>query len=186
MIKEEQLIEVGHILKTHGLKGELNVAIEDPVFDDVKKCDYFVCNMEGIFVPFFIESYRWRGDGAILLQLEDIETQEKAAAFCGKSLYFDRKCFTKKEAEEYDAGQEEELGLCGYHVSDAHLGDLGEIIDIDDQTANILFIVNHDGEELLLPAADELIVEVNVEARIVHMDLPTGLVNLEEAESEEA
>jgi len=185
MIKEEQLIEVGHILKTHGLKGELNVAIDDPVFDEVKKCEYFVCDMDGIFVPFFIDSYRWRGDGAILLQFEEIDSQEKANSFCGKSLYFDRKCFTKKEAEEYDANAEEEQGLIGYHVVDEQLGDLGEITDIDDQTANILFIVDHEGEELLLPAADELIVEVDDEAQIVRMDLPTGLVNLAEAESDE-
>jgi len=185
MIKEEQLIEVGHILKTHGLKGELNVAIDDPIFDEVRKCEYFVCNMDGIFVPFFIDSYRWRGDGAILLQLEDIDCQEKASSFCGKTLYFDRKCFTKKEEEEYDSNQEEELGLIGYHVIDQKLGDLGEITDIDDQTANILFIVDHEGEELLLPAADELIVEVDDESQIVRMDLPIGLVNLAEAETDE-
>lgn len=185
MIKEDQLIEVGHILKTHGLKGELNVAIDDPIFDDVRKCEYFVIDMDGIFVPFFIDSYRWRGDGAILLSFEDITSQEKANIFCGKTLYFDRKCFTEKEADEYDANVEEEMGLIGYHVVDKQLGDLGEITDIDDQTANILFIVDHEGEELLIPAADELILDVDDESKIVNMELPTGLVNLADAESDE-
>lgn len=185
MIKEEQLIKVGHILKTHGLKGEMNVVIEDAVFDEVKKCEYFVCDMDGIYVPFFIDSYRWRGDGAILLSLDRIDSQEKATDFCGKDLYFDRRCFTAKEEKEYDANVEEDLGLIGYQVIDKHLGNLGAITDIDDQTANVLFIVNHNGEELLLPAAEELILDIDDEGKIVTMDLPTGLVNMAEAESDE-
>lgn len=186
MIKEEQLIEVGHILKTHGLKGELNVAIDDPVFDEVERCDYFVCEMDGIFVPFFFDSYRWRGDGAILLQLEEIDTKEKADAFCGKTLYFDRRCFSSEEEEEYDANNgDEEMGLIGYQVMDVELGMLGEITDINDQTANILFVVDHEGEELLIPAAEDLIVEIDDENQIVRMQLPNGLVNLDDAESDE-
>lgn len=185
MIKEEQLIKVGHILKTHGLKGELNVAIDNPVFDEVDTCDYFVCDMDGIFVPFFIDSYRWRGDGAILLSFEDITSQEKANDFCGKDLFFDRKCFTPEEAQEYEDNEEEENGLIGYLLIDKTLGEIGEITDIDDQTANILFIVDHEGEELLIPAADELIDDIDDEERKVFMNLPSGLVNLSEAESDE-
>lgn len=185
MIKKENLIEVGFVQKAHGLKGELNVSVSDPVFDEVGKCPYLVCAVDGIFVPFFIEDYRWRSDSVILLKFEDIDSQEAAQPFCGQTLWFDRKCFTRKEAEAYDAAAEEEQGLIGYHVMDETLGDLGEIVDINDQTANILFIIDHEGEELMVPAADELILGIDDEARIVRMDLPAGLVNMDEAESEE-
>lgn len=185
MIKKENLIEIGFVQKVHGLKGELNISISDPVFDEVSKCPYLVCEVDGIFVPFFIEDYRWRSDSVILLKFEDIDSQETAQSFCGQTLWFDRKCFTRKEAEAYDAAAEEDQGLIGYRVVDETLGDLGEIVDINDQTANILFIIDHEGEELMVPAADELILGIDDEARIVRMVLPAGLVNMELAESED-
>lgn len=184
MITEEQLIEVGYITKLHGLKGEMQAAITDAVFDEVKKCPYLVCQIDGIYVPFFLQGYRFKSDTTILFQFEDIDSQEKATSFCGLKLYFDRKCFTKKEAEAYDSAIEEEMGYIGYQIIDQTLGPIGEVTAIDDQTANVLFIVDHEGEELMIPAADDLVLEIDDEAQTILMNLPPGLVNLSEAEEE--
>ena len=185
MIKEEQLIEIGTITKVHGLKGELAVSVSDAVFDDVKSCPYFVCEMEGIFVPFFIESYRWKSNTTLLLKLEDVSTIEQAVPFCEHKLYFDRRCFSKKEEKDYDTQAEQEQGLIGYKLEDMTLGEIGVITDINDMTANVLFIVDHHGEELMIPAAEDLIKNIDDEQRIILMDLPAGLINLDEAESED-
>ena len=185
MITEEQLIEVGYITKLHGLKGEMQATVTDSVFDDVKHCPYLVCDMDGIYVPFFLKGYRFRSSESMLLTFDDVDCQAKAEAFCGKKLYFDRKCFSGQEEEDYEAEMEEEMGYIGYTIIDSKLGKLGEVIDINDQTANVLFIVDHDGEELMIPAADDLVLEIDDEEQTILMDLPVGLVNLDEAESEE-
>lgn len=185
MIKQEQLIEIGTILKVHGLKGEMSVSVSNSVFDDVKKCPYFVCDMEGIFVPFFIESYRWKSGSTLLLKLEDVDTIEKANSFCDHTLYFDRRCFSAKEAKDYDKQAEEDLGLIGYTIIDKQLGTIGTVTDINDMTANVLFIVNHNDDELMIPAAEDLIENIDDDTKTIYMDLPTGLVNLAEAESED-
>lgn len=185
MITQEQLIEVGYITKLHGLKGEMQATVTDTVFHDVKRCPYLVCDMDGIYVPFFLRGYRFRSSETILLTLEDVDCQEKAEQFCGKKLFFDRKCFTPEEEEAYDEEVEEELGYIGYTIIDKSLGTLGEVIEINDQTANVLFIVDHDGEELMIPAADDLVLEIDDEEQTILMDLPVGLVNLEDAETEE-
>ena len=182
MIQESQLIEVGYITKLHGLKGELQATVTDTVFDDVKRCPYLVCEIDGIYVPFFLEGYRFRSTSSILLSFEDIDTQEKAQPFCGQTLYFDRRCFTKKEEKDYDTAVEEDLGFIGYQLSDVELGLIGEITGIDDQTANVLFFVDHDGEELMIPAADDLVVEIDDDAKTILMRLPQGLINMDEAE----
>lgn len=185
MILADNLIEIGYITRQHGLKGEMQATVTDPVFDDVKSCPYLVIEMDGIFVPFFIESYRFRSDTTILLKLDDIDSQEQADPFCGKTLYFDRRCFSKKEAKAYDQAAEEEMGLIGYTVEDKSLGELGPITEINDQTANVLFIVDHDGEELMIPAAEPLILSIDDEKRRIVMDLPVGLVNIEDAMTDE-
>lgn len=184
MITSEQLIEIGYITKLHGLKGELQATVTDHVFDEVENCPYLVCDRDGIFVPFFLTNYRFKSGETMLLQFDDVDTQAKAEAFCGAKLYFDRRCFSAEEAEEYDTEMEEEMGYIGYTIIDQQLGELGEIIDINDQTANVLFIVDHDGEELMIPAADDLVLEIDDERQTILMDLPAGLVNIDEAEEE--
>lgn len=185
MITEEQLIEIGYITKLHGLKGEMQATVTDAVFDEVAHCPYLVCDMDGIFVPFFVKNYRFKSGETILLTFDDVDTQEKAEAYCGKKLYFDRKCFTPDEEEQYEAEVEEEMGYIGYQIIDRELGPLGEVTAIDDQTANVLFIVDHDGEELMIPAADDLVLEIDDDEQTILMDLPQGLVNFDEAETEE-
>ena len=186
MINREQLIEVGTVQKPHGLNGELTASVNDPVFDEVDSCPYLVCEVEGIFVPFFIKSYRFRTDTTILLTFDGIDTQEKASQFCGLKLYFDRRCFTPEEADDYDAEAEEDDSFVGYTVIDSQMGTLGEIIAIDDQTVNVLFIVDYQGSELMIPAADDLVEAIDDEKRTITMNLPQGLINFDEAESEEA
>ena len=186
MINREQLIEIGRILKLHGLNGEMTASVSNPVFDDVKHCPYLVLEIDGIFVPFFIHNYRFRTDTSILISFDDINTQEKATEFCGLNLYFDRKCFSAKEAEEYDAATEEEESFIGYIIIDTKLGKLGKVVDIDDQTANVLFIVEtKNGEEIMIPAADNLVEEIDDDGQTILMNLPQGLINLDEAESED-
>lgn len=184
MIERNNLIEIGVVQKLHGLNGEMAASISDSVFDDVKRCPYFVFEIDGIFVPFFISSYRFRSDSSILLKLDGVDSQESAQDFCGLTFYFDRKCFTKKEAEEYDAVEEEEDSFIGYTIIDKTAGTLGKIIDIDDQTANVLFIIERDGEEIMVPAADDLVVSIDDETKEIVMDLPLGLLNMSEAEVE--
>ena len=184
MINREQLIEVGTIQKLHGLNGEMTASVIDPVFDEVANCPYLVCEIDGIFVPFFIKAYRFRTDTTILLTFDGIDSQDKASTFCGLKLYFDRKCFTPEEADDYEAEAEEEESYVGYTIVDTHLGELGPIVAIDDQTVNVLFIVEYHDSTLMIPAADDLVEAIDDESKTITMNLPQGLVNLDEAESE--
>ena len=55
---------------------------------------------------------------------------------------------------------------------------MGEIIDVDEQTENAIFIVARDDEELMIPAVDDLIVEFDLDNKVMVMDIPQGLLDL--------
>lgn len=185
MIEKSQLVRIGRINKPHGIHGEMSATIDDDIFDRIDDCPYLICEIDGIFVPFFIEEYRFRNTNVVLIRFEDVNDDETARAFSGRDLYFDRHCFSLAEANAYDKEQASTAdGLEGYKIIDSRLGEIGIIIGIDAQTENVLFIVSHNGGELLLPAADDLIDEIDKNARAVRMTLPVGLVNLDEAECE--
>ena len=58
---------------------------------------------------------------------------------------------------------------------------IGTITDVDEQTENAIFIVSRDDvSELMVPASDDLIVEFDLDKKLMVMDLPQGLLDLNE------
>jgi hypothetical protein len=51
MIKKEDVLPIGRIVKAHGLKGELTMEVTNGVFDDIET-EYLICEVDGILVPF--------------------------------------------------------------------------------------------------------------------------------------
>ena len=66
----------------------------------------------------------------------------------------------------------------GFIAVDETLGEIGEIIDVDDSTINTLFVIDNDGEEILVPAQEEMIVGIDNDNKEIIFDLPEGLVSL--------
>ena len=68
MIKREELIKIGQFNKPHALHGEISFTFTNDIFDRTE-CEYIVCNIDGIFVPFFIEEYRFKSNTTGLIKL---------------------------------------------------------------------------------------------------------------------
>ena len=99
MIKKEEVYKIGLFNKPHGIHGELQFTFTDDIFDRVD-CDYLVCLLDGIFVPFFMEEYRFRSDSTALVKLEGVDTAERARMFTNVEVYF-----PVKHAEEAGEGE---------------------------------------------------------------------------------
>jgi 16S rRNA processing protein RimM len=54
----------------------------------------------------------------------------------------------------------------------------GDIIDFEDSDWNPLFIIEIAGREVMVPAADDFIVEYSPTNKTIHFDLPDGLLDL--------
>lgn len=172
MIKEDEVFRIGVFNKPHGVKGELSFTFTDDIFDRVE-CEYLVCLMDGIFVPFFIEAYRFRSDTTALVKLEGVDTSEKARMFTNVEVYFPKKYVNEEEDTE---GIPTWNFFVGFRVKDINLGDLGEIAAVDDSTMNVLFVLDKEGKEILLPAHEEFIVQLDKKKRLLTVDVPDGLI----------
>ena len=179
MIKKEEVYKIGLFNKPHVIHGELQFTFTDDIFDRVD-CDYLICLLDGIFVPFFIEEYRFRSDSTALVKLEGIDTAERARMFTNVEVYF-----PVKHAEEAEDGELSWNFFVGFRMEDVRHGELGEVVEVDTTTVNTLFVVEQeDGEELLIPAQEEFIVEINQEKKLITVELPEGLLNLEDLEED--
>ena len=152
MITREELIRIGRFNKPHGVKGELSFTFTDDVFDRTE-CSYIVCEIDGIFVPFFIEEYRFKSDTTALIKLEDVDNEADARPFTLLDVYFPKSYYKEK-------------------------GELGKIVSIDDSTENVLFEVEYNGRLLLIPAVDEFVCEIDEDNRKLYLNIPDGLLDL--------
>ncbi len=172
MIKKDEVFKIGMFNKPHGVKGELSFTFTDDIFDRVD-CDYLICLLDGILVPFFIEEYRFRSDTTALVKLERIDSAERARMFTNIEVYFPKK-YADEEEETDDIPTWNYF--VGFRVKDVHHGDLGEIVAVDDSTMNVLFAIEKDGEEILLPAHEEFMVKLEKKKRLLTVDVPEGLL----------
>lgn len=179
MIKKEEVYKIGFFNKPHGIHGELQFTFTDDIFDRVD-CDYLVCLLDGIFVPFFIEEYRFRSDSTALMKLEGVDTAERARMFTNVEVYF-----PVKYVEDAEEGELTWNYFIGFRMEDVHHGPLGEVTDVDTTTVNTLFVIEQeDGEELLVPAQEEFILGIDQQQRVITVELPEGLLNLDELDSD--
>ena len=171
-MKKDEVFKIGIFNKPHGVKGEISFTFTDDIFDRVE-CEYLVCLLDGIFVPFFIEEYRFRSDTTALVKLEGVDTSEKARMFTNVEVYFPKKYV----GEEEDSDDIPTWNyFIGFKVEDVNHGELGEIVAVDDSTMNVLFAIEKDGEELLLPAHEEFIIKLDKKKRLLTVEVPDGLI----------
>lgn len=173
MIKQEEVFQIGKLGKPHGVKGEISFNFDDDIFDRVDN-DYVILDIDGILVPFFIEEYRFKGSEVALMKFVDIDTQDRARELTGSKVYFPRKL---SDSSDDSLSWAE---IIGYDIIDANINKVvGKIKSVDDTTVNVLFeIETSDGRDILLPANEDLITNVDTENRSIEMNISEGLLDL--------
>ncbi len=168
----EELLQVGIITQTHGLRGEVKVF---PTTDDVKRFrqlkevlldtgkDKLVLEIEG--VKFF--------KNLALLKFKGYDNINDIERYKGKSLYVTRENAVKLKKDEYFIAD-----LIDLEVFDEDGTLLGVLTDVIETGANDVYAVRlTDGRELLLPAIRQCILEVDMEARRMKVHVMDGLMD---------
>ena len=169
MIRKEDVYQIGHITRTHGVRGEVSLSFTDDVWDRVDS-DFLILQVDGIMVPFFMEEYRFRSDTTALVKFQDYDTAEAAQTLVGCEVFFPLDLTPEDDGEEEYSWRH----FTGFTLTDENAGLIGTIERVDDTTQNVLFQVGSH----LIPAAEAWIVDVDHRQRTILMRLPEGLLEL--------
>ncbi|MDR3268131.1 MAG: ribosome maturation factor RimM [Tannerella sp.] len=172
MIRAEDLFQIGQFARPHGIKGELSLVTDYDVFDDTED-PYIVCEMEGILVPFYIESYRPKGRSTILVKLEQVDDDRAAKQFTNRAVYYPLTAWKQPPEETMTWNH-----FAGYMLEDEKQGEIGRVKDVDTTTINVLFRVDYRGKERLLPVAEALIRSVDRAEKRIVLSLPEGILDI--------
>ncbi len=160
MIKD--YLELGQIVGTHGIKGEIRINpwCDSPDFAKKFRTVYF--DREGK-APVKVITSRAHGN-IILMKLENVETVEAAQTLRNRILYIKR---TDASLPKGTWFIEELIGCDVYDADDEGIR-YGKITDVSPTGANdVWHITDDDGIEFLIPSIKEVVISVDVEKNSV-------------------
>ena len=169
----EDLLQVGIITSTHGVRGEVKVypTTDDPrrfrrlkevVLDTGKE----KMNLEIEGVKFFKQF--------VILKFKGLDNIKDIEKYRQKSLYVTRKNAVRLQRDEYFIAD-----LIGLKVQDEDGKELGTVKDVIETGANDVYEVEMaDGKSLLLPAIKQCILNVDVENGTMQVHVLEGLLDL--------
>lgn len=176
MITRDELIVIGHYNKPHGVAGEISATL-DVEWDLLRELSCLVSDIDGIYVPFFVNAIRPKSGDTVLLTIDGVGNEKDVARLVNRDIYALKREY-RQESIDADADGYPLDFFIGFELRDSDGSRVGNITDVDEQTENAIFIIDRDGTDLMVPATDDLIVEFDVDNKVMVMDLPEGLLDL--------
>ncbi len=165
-INRKDFIIVGIVEKQHGNKGELRLSFEQKI--QLKEWVFIEINNKP--VPFFIQSISKNTDQPIL-KLMGIDSPHYSFRFINKSILFPASK-TKLKTRKVD------LSIVDYLLVDEIYGELGKVIEVEELPKQLLIHTIFNGKELLIPAVEDFILEINDKKKTIFLCLPEGILDL--------
>ncbi len=162
----DKLIDVGQIVNTHGLKGEVKV---NPWTDAPEVFEAFdkVYTKNGD--AYKIQGLRYQKN-CVLLKLDGISDVDEAEKLRGTILYTDRNVFENLPEDTYLVAD-----IMGLSVREGQRV-LGTVQDVITTGSNDVYSIRtSDGRMLYLPAIKDVVVEINVKEGYMEVVVPKGL-----------
>jgi 16S rRNA processing protein RimM len=160
---------IGAISSAHGVQGEVLVShfLKKP--KEVLKWQVLMIELnKGSIIPFFITQVRALQDESFIVKLEGINSPEEAKALRHSKVYASP--FIKEVLLQTDDWE----GLIGFSITDPLQNLNGRVARIDKIASSDYFVVDHQGQEVLIPILDEFIKTIHAEQQQIILQLPEG------------
>lgn len=167
----EQLMEIGQIVNTYGIKGFLKVV---PYTDDIKRFE----KLKRIYIQtkksletVIIEEVKY-AKNLVLLKIKGIDNINDAEIYKNCYIKIDRSDAVELPEDSYFI-----IDLIGIKVYTDEGEELGNIIDVFPTGANDVYVVKNElGKQVLLPAIGDVIKNVDIKNKKMVVHLIEGLV----------
>lgn len=169
------LVAVGEVLKPYGLSGEVRVRVltdqPEERFGRLRDCVLWEPDIDHREAR-RVAACRFEGD-SVLVKIDGVNSPEEARSLAGRLIAVPRADALPPAEGHFYPWQME-----GARVETRDGRVAGTFVGIDEGAAQDLWVIAHAGQERLIPAVAEIVVEVNVAERRIVIDPPEGLLEL--------
>lgn len=172
-LDQAELVTIGRIERSFGVRGEARVRSLSDVpgrFEALREVTIVASSGKSIVTRV---THVRSGGPTLIVGFEAFTTPEQVAEFRGGFLQVPR-----GDSPALPSGQYYQCDLIGMVVQDEGGNVLGRLDDVQDMPDHQAFVVRQDGKELLIPAAKQIVVSVDVAKRVMTVRLPEGFGDL--------
>lgn len=169
-----RLVPVAKILKSFGTEGALLVRFHNSYREQLEQKRPVFIIYDKLPVPFFISSFKKRGDNQAIIELRGIYNNKLSEEVKGRRVYLDYIELEKDDLENHEKA-------IGYKVYNQQRELLGEVLTFYNFPGNPCYGVGskESGEELfLLPIHPDIILKESKRREEFTVELPIGLQEL--------
>lgn len=167
----EDKFRVGVIANTHGVRGEVKVfpTTDDPKrYQDLKEVlldtGKDLLSLEIVSVRFF--------KNLVIVKFKGIDNINDIEKYKGCDLYV-----TRENAVPLEEGEYYIADIIGSVVVTEEGEAFGKLTDVIETGANLVYVVQHQGKEVLLPAIPDCVKKVDVENQVITVHIMKGLLD---------
>jgi len=165
-------ILLGQITKLSGFEGAVTIKLEKYFFENIPRMESVFLEIDGRLVPFFISYSEYSGANILKLKFNDYDSVEKVSEFAGCKVFLTTG--TKADNPTNDISS-----LKDYKVTNGDnflFGVVKEVIQNPGQW--LLNVVSPENKEILIPFHEDLILAIDNDQKIIIMNVPEGLMEL--------
>lgn len=169
-MKKDKVYKIGHIARTHGLKGEVTITLLPGELPETIETCWLDEGEE--LARHTVEHFSARPDLAFM-RLSGTTTLEAAKALRGKSVFLEKKGRPKAAPGTFHDDE-----IVGFSVSDLTLGPIGLVADVSRQAGRSYLLVKKERKEIIIPMDGPFITAIRKKEKTVDVDLPDGFLDL--------
>lgn len=166
------LVYVGRVVRARGVAGEIEVEPSGATVEGLDEGARLFLEKEEGGRPRLFRLGALRKLGARLgLKLHGVDTRESARSLAGASIMIEPEALA-----ELPEGQYYHYEIIGMKVVDAGGAELGRVAEVIETGGADVYVVRDGERQLLLPATDEVVVGIDLEAARMTVNVPPGLM----------
>lgn len=169
--RSESLLEIGKIVGTHGLRGDLKIRLNSGGSDALLAAKQVYLHLPSGEMLTAKPVRQAVHKGQVLLRLQDHESINQVEHMIGGQVLLPEDQLPELAADEHYWEQ-----LQGLQVVDRQRGPLGRLQQMFTTAAHDTYVVKGPFGEVLIPAVAQFILEINLQEQIMWVDLPEGLI----------
>ena len=172
MLKEDCFF-LGTIVAKYSFKGEILVKLDtDRPNTYVDLQSIFVETTNGL-VPYFIDRCLLHKSSLLRIKFEGVDSENEAEVLLKKDLFLPMEMLPPLKGNQFYYHE-----VTGFSAIDQFNIEIGTIKTVNYSGTQPLFIIDSDGTEILIPAHDNFIIELDRKSEKIFLDLPEGLLDI--------
>jgi len=169
---QSELVNIGRVSAAVGLKGEVRIVLHSADSDNLKEGKHLLLKLGNKKFEADCVKVRYQNDRPVI-RIEGVEDRNAAEELRGMEIFI-----AADQLEELPEGEHYVRDIVGYSVidraSDTTIGTLKDVIQNTSQ--NVLDIEGEDGRQILVPAVDAFLKNIDDENGITELELIPGFI----------